>query len=85
MYAIQIVRPLILSLFGRCQEMAEYVPSPGYNERGEAIIQYPRKKGKMERDPNAPKRAKSAYLLYQNGMRDQFRRENPGMTFGYVL
>jgi HMG (high mobility group) box len=38
----------------------------------------------MERDPQAPKRAMSAYLLYQNAMRDQFRRENPGMTFGQL-
>jgi structure-specific recognition protein 1 len=26
----------------------------------------------------------SAYLLYQNAMRDQFKRENPGMTFGQL-
>jgi high mobility group protein B1 len=31
-----------------------------------------------------PKRNMSAYLLYQNAMRDQFRRENPGMTFGQL-
>lgn len=26
----------------------------------------------------------SAYLLYQNAMREQFKRENPGMTFGQL-
>lgn len=36
------------------------------------------------KDVNAPKRNVSAYLLYQNAMRDQFKRENPGMTFGQL-
>mmetsp|Transcript_8606 Transcript_8606/g.9465 ORF Transcript_8606/g.9465 Transcript_8606/m.9465 type:complete len:272 (+) Transcript_8606:175-990(+) len=40
--------------------------------------------GKVKRDPNAPKRNLSAYLLYQNAMRDQFRALNPGMTFGQL-
>ena len=36
------------------------------------------------RDPNAPKRNQSPYLLYQNAMRESFRLQNPGMTFGQV-
>ena len=36
------------------------------------------------RDPHAPKRNLSAYLLYQNAMRDQFKNDNPGMTFGQL-
>lgn len=62
------------------QEMAEYVPAPGYNKKGKAII----KKGEPKRDPNAPRRAKSAYMLYRKGMHDQFRRENPEMTISYA-
>mmetsp|Transcript_3288 Transcript_3288/g.6068 ORF Transcript_3288/g.6068 Transcript_3288/m.6068 type:complete len:228 (-) Transcript_3288:70-753(-) len=69
-------------------ELAEYVPPPGYDAKGDSVMQFPaaagRRKAKKERDPNAPKRAKSAYLLYQNAMRDQFRTENPGMTFGQL-
>jgi hypothetical protein len=42
------------------------------------------RKGKAEKDVNAPKRNMSAYLLYQNAMREQFKRENPGMTFGQL-
>jgi HMG (high mobility group) box len=42
------------------------------------------RKGKPEKDVNAPKRNMSAYLLYQNAMREQFKRENPGMTFGQL-
>ncbi len=36
------------------------------------------------RDPAAPKRNQSAYLLYQNAMRDTFKQQNPGMTFGQL-
>lgn len=36
------------------------------------------------RDPHAPKRNLSPYLLYQNAMRDQFKNDNPGMTFGQL-
>ena len=36
------------------------------------------------RDPAAPKRNMSAYLLYQNAMRDTFKQQNPGMTFGQL-
>jgi len=70
------------------QQLASYVPPPGYDSKGDAIVSpmytRPGRKGKPERDPNAPKRNLSAYLLYQNGMRDQFKRENPGMTFGQL-
>ena len=36
------------------------------------------------RDPGAPKRNMSAYLLYQNAMREEFKAVNPGMTFGQL-
>jgi hypothetical protein len=56
------------------QELATYVPPPGYDPKGDGLLTYPpaagRRKGKKERDPNAPKRAKTAYLLYQNAMRE---------------
>mmetsp|Transcript_40220 Transcript_40220/g.78617 ORF Transcript_40220/g.78617 Transcript_40220/m.78617 type:complete len:352 (-) Transcript_40220:71-1126(-) len=42
------------------------------------------RKSKPPRDPNAPKRNMSAYLLYQNAMREQFKNQNPGMTFGQL-
>lgn len=72
-------------------ELASYVPPPGYDAKGDAIVAPPGglkgvrgQKGKVEKDANAPKRNMSAYLLYQNAMRDQFKRENPGMTFGQL-
>lgn len=75
------------------QELSTYTPPPGYDEKGDAINQNPpgggvahsrSRSGKAERDVNAPKRNMSAYLLYQNAMRNQFKRENPGMTFGQL-
>lgn len=68
-------------------ELANYVAPPGYDPKGDAIVsslQKSGRKGKPEKDPNAPKRNMSAYLLYQNAMREQFKRENPGMTFGQL-
>lgn len=69
-------------------ELASYVPPPGYDPKGDAIVSPVNakggRKGKPERDINAPKRNMSAYLLYQNAMREQFKRENPGMTFGQL-
>lgn len=73
-------------------ELSSYVPSAGYDAKGDSLItdnEYgaakPAKRyGKVERDPNAPKRNISAYLLYQNAMRNSFKQENPGMTFGQL-
>jgi high mobility group protein B2 len=69
-------------------ELASYMPPPGYDSKGDTIINPVSakggRKGKPEKDVNAPKRNMSAYLLYQNAMREQFKRENPGMTFGQL-
>jgi high mobility group protein B2 len=70
-------------------ELASYVPPPGFGPRGDAVpssndsVKNGRR-GKPEKDSNAPKRSMSAYLLYQNAMREHFKRENPGMTFGQL-
>ncbi|KAL3822817.1 hypothetical protein ACHAXA_005982 [Cyclostephanos tholiformis] len=39
-------------------------------------------KTKKKKDPNAPKRSLSAFVLYCNAARDDFRVENPDLTFG---
>lgn len=65
-------------------ELASYMPPAGYDSKGDAIVNpilaKGARKGKPEKDINAPKRNMSAYLLYQNAMREQFKRENPGMV-----
>ena len=69
-------------------ELSSYVPPPGFDAKGDAIIASqvaaPKKRTKSGRDPNAPKRNLSAYLLFQNAMRDQYKCDNPGMTFGQL-
>lgn len=74
-------------------ELSTYVPPEGYDAKGDSleINTQPnaskatgRRYGKAEKDSNAPKRNISAYLLYQNAMRNQFKQENPGMTFGQL-
>jgi hypothetical protein len=69
-------------------ELASYIPPQGYDAKGDAVVAPVNSKGgrrgKPEKDINAPKRNMSAYLLYQNAMREQFKRENPGMTFGQL-
>jgi len=62
-------------------ELKKYHPPAGYNEKGDAIPNHPRhappttptrgrkpgkRKAPIPRDPNAPKRNASAFLLYQN-------------------
>lgn len=39
---------------------------------------------KAPRHPSAPKRNMSAYLMYQNAMRESFKAQNPGMSFGQL-
>jgi len=78
-------------------ELGSYVPPPGYDAKGDAIMaavavgpnglavpMNTTTKGKVGKDTNAPKRNVSAYLIYQNAMRNQFKQENPGMTFGQL-
>jgi len=40
--------------------------------------------GKGNKDPNAPKKPMSAYILYSNSRRAAVREENPGMKFGQI-
>jgi len=68
--------------------LSSYAPPPGYDAKGDAILSSQAKsgskRGKIERDPTAPKRNMSAYLIFQNTMRDTYKRENPGLTFGQL-
>jgi hypothetical protein len=67
-------------------ELNTYMPPPGYDQKGEQIVVIPKVKGskRVHKDVNAPKKNVSAYLLYQNAMRDKFKRDNPGMSFGQL-
>jgi hypothetical protein len=45
----------------------------------------PRKpRAKKEKDPNAPKRAKTAYIFFANEVRPRVKKENPEAKFGEI-
>ncbi|GMI02367.1 hypothetical protein TrLO_g14125 [Triparma laevis f. longispina] len=45
----------------------------------------PRKKGtKKKKDPNAPKRAQTSFLIFSNANRAKIKEENPDIAFGAV-
>ncbi|WVQ74864.1 hypothetical protein IAR50_004471 [Cryptococcus sp. DSM 104548] len=52
-------------------------PATGKKER--------KKKEKKLKDPNAPKRPPSAYILFQNDVRDEIRRSNPNIAYKEIL
>ncbi|ANB14612.1 Nhp6bp [Sugiyamaella lignohabitans] len=39
---------------------------------------------KKKKDPNAPKRALSAYMYFANENRDNIKNENPDISFGQI-
>eukprot|EP00286_Rhodomonas_abbreviata_P021096 CAMPEP_0181305358 /NCGR_PEP_ID=MMETSP1101-20121128/9683_1 /TAXON_ID=46948 /ORGANISM="Rhodomonas abbreviata, Strain Caron Lab Isolate" /LENGTH=795 /DNA_ID=CAMNT_0023411261 /DNA_START=27 /DNA_END=2414 /DNA_ORIENTATION=+ len=41
----------------------------------------PKKPAKVKKDPNAPKRAKSAWLLFCDAKREEVKENNPGIAF----
>jgi len=43
------------------------------------------KKKRKKKDPNAPKRAMSAYMFYVNSNRDKVKSQNPDATFGDLV
>lgn len=59
------------------------MPIPCANNQQAVIVTMTKYSSKKTaRDPNAPKRSLSSYLLYQNAMRSTFKQQNPNMTFG---
>ena len=45
----------------------------------------PKKKAKKKKDPNAPKRALSAYMFFTNENRERIKGENPDAEFGQLV
>lgn len=51
----------------------------------EAEVKKRKPREKKIKDPNAPKRPPSAYILFQNEVRDKVRAENPGKAYKEIL
>ncbi|KAG9127537.1 hypothetical protein FRC07_012553 [Ceratobasidium sp. 392] len=43
------------------------------------------KEGKRIKDPNAPKRPATSYILFQNDIRDELKAKNPGLPYKELL
>ncbi|XP_031557344.1 FACT complex subunit SSRP1-like isoform X2 [Actinia tenebrosa] len=59
---------------------AEKQKSPKKKAKADVSKASSSKKGKKKKDPNAPKRAMSAYMLWLNDTRQQIKDENPGIS-----
>jgi len=77
------------------QELAHYIPPPGYDATGNALGEGKNPYSgsfrgppvrRQDTDPNRPRRNLSAYLLFQNANRERIRKENPagGISFGQM-
>ena len=60
-------------------EMKDYVPPKGSKEEAKSSKA---KKPKAKKDPNAPKKPLTSFMLFSNEVRSRIQKENPSMTFG---
>jgi len=60
------------------EEMGNYTPPPGYDSKGNAIVQ----KLKKHRDPDAPRRNRSAYILFQKSVREKLQTDDRKLKLG---
>ena len=61
------------------EEMKNYTPPKGL---GSPLS---KKNSKGKKDPNAPKRPMTAFMLFSNATRAKMKEENPGISFGEVV
>lgn len=59
------------------EEMKDYTPPKTSGSPGKS-------KGK-KKDPNAPKRATTAFMYFSNAMRKKLKEENPDISFGDLV
>ena len=60
-------------------EMKDYVPPKGSKEDAKNSKA---KKPKAKKDPNAPKKPLTSFMLFSKEVRTRIQKENPSMTFG---
>jgi len=63
-------------------QMQQPAPVPSADNQAMIVTMTRYSSKRAVRDPNAPKRNLSAYLLYQNSMRATFKQERPELNFG---
>jgi HMG (high mobility group) box len=60
-------------------EMKDYVPPKGSKDDTK---NNKTKKPKAKKDPNAPKKPLTSFMLFSNEVRSRIQKQNPSMTFG---
>ncbi|OEU20514.1 SSrecog-domain-containing protein, partial [Fragilariopsis cylindrus CCMP1102] len=63
------------------REMKDYIPSAGFGEDGVEKGATSGKKTKKKKDPNAPKRAMTAFMFYGMAMRPIIKKDQPEIKF----
>ena len=61
------------------EEMKNYTPPKGLDST------VSKKNSKAKKDPNAPKRPMTAFMLFSNATRAKMKEDNPGISFGDVV
>jgi hypothetical protein len=51
----------------------------------EGIVKKRRTVGKRVKDPDAPKRAASSYIFFQNDLRQELRKQHPDITSAEIM
>jgi len=67
--------------------MKKYKESSSYRKHQEVVAEHKKKMDRKhyKKDPNAPKRPPSAYMIYISEVRDKVVKENPGIEVNDVL
>merc|ERR1719220_2251359 len=67
--------------------MAKYKKTSSWSKHQEVVKEWKLKqsKKKFKKDPNAPKRSMSAYMLFVNETRPQYVKDNPDLAVTEVL
>lgn len=55
------------------------------SELQKVLVHNMKEKQKKEKDPNAPKKAKSGYILFCNDYREKIKEKNPGISAKHVI
>jgi len=60
-------------------------PKKKKQKKDKAGVKSPAKEKKPKKDPNAPKKALTAYFIYMNEHRERVKNENPDAKFGDIV
>eukprot|EP00056_Hartaetosiga_gracilis_P011540 m.175620 g.175620 ORF g.175620 m.175620 type:complete len:228 (+) comp13518_c3_seq13:714-1397(+) len=59
------------------RDMETYVPTPGYEDSG-------KRRRRKKKDPNAPKKPRSAYFIFAGDRREDIKSQNPDMRVAEI-